>query len=66
MNGSYYFVAFLLQIAVAAAFSRIFFLLVESRFISKRQKQRLAPNSLDGGPGAGQPSYVSLPGGFKF
>jgi peptidoglycan/LPS O-acetylase OafA/YrhL len=42
LNGSIFWIAFWIEIAVALAFGRIFYLLVEKRFISKRQVQRLA------------------------
>jgi peptidoglycan/LPS O-acetylase OafA/YrhL len=42
LNGSTYWIAFCLQIAVAIAFGRIFYRLVERRFISKQQIERLA------------------------
>ena len=41
LNGSRYWIAFWIQVAVAVFAGRIFYLVVERRFISKRQVQRL-------------------------
>lgn len=42
LNGSRYWIAFWIQVVVATIVGRLFYLLVERRFISKRQVQRLA------------------------
>jgi peptidoglycan/LPS O-acetylase OafA/YrhL len=41
LNGPRYWIAFWIQVAVAIVFGRIFYVLVEKHFISKRQVQRL-------------------------
>ncbi len=41
LNGDRYWIAFWIQVAVAIAFGRLFYLLLEKRFISNRQVQRL-------------------------
>lgn len=41
LDGRYYWIAFLLQLAVALAMGRIFYHLVERHFVSKRQVHRL-------------------------
>jgi peptidoglycan/LPS O-acetylase OafA/YrhL len=42
LNGNRYWVAFWIQVAVGVVFGRMFYVLIERRFISKRQVQRLA------------------------
>ena len=41
LNGSLYWITFWIEVAVSLVFGRIFFLLVEKRFISKRQVRRI-------------------------